>query len=219
MLFLHGYGATYQSFYYQLNYFSKYFKVYAPNLSGFITPLDRVYSLDDYALELDNFIKATKESNFSVVAHSFSARIVLKLCPYNFNKIVITGGAGLKPKRKINYYLKKWGYKSIKALFGQQKANQFSQKYNTNGIENMPINNRLSFIKIVNEHLDYKLKSVNAKTLIINGKSDNQTPLYMAKRFNKYIPSSELVIIEGGHFAFIDNYLKFNIIVRDFLLS
>lgn len=216
ILFLHGYGSSKESFYYQLEYFSQFFKVYCPDLPGFKTPLSYAFSLDDYCDVVRSFIAATGE-RFSVVAHSFGARIVLKMSPYDFKKIVLTGPAGLKPKRNVGYYLKKWGYKSIKTVFGEKSAKKFSAKFNKSGIESMPVNNRLSFIKIVNEHLDYKLKTITAPTLIVEGDDDKETPMYMAKRFQRGIKNCELVTIKGGHFAFIDDYLSFNIIVKDFL--
>ena len=77
-----------------------------------------------------------------------------------------------------------------------------------------------SFIKIVNEHLDYTLSGIYNQTLIVNGEKDRETPLYMAKRLNSGIKNSKLVIIEkAGHFSFIDNPERFNMEVRDFLLS
>lgn len=215
---MHGYGSSKESFYYQLDRFSDCFRVYAPDLPGFKTPLPSAYSLDDYCAIVKEFILKTGESDFSVIAHSFGARIVLKMSPYNFNKIVFTGAAGLKPRFSASFYLKKWGYKSIKRIFGESLAKKFSLKVNKNGIENMPLYNRQSFIKIVNEHLDYKLKDVTRETLIVEGTRDTVTPKYMAKRFHKGIKDSELVFINGGHYAFIDDYTSFNIIVKEFLL-
>lgn len=218
-MFLHGYGGSKESFSYQLNYFSDFFKVYAPDLSGFKTPLKFPYSLSDYAKEVEDFLAATGENNFSVIAHSFGARVVLKLSPYPFKKIVFTGAAGLKTKKPLTYYFKKWGYKSIKAVFGENSAKKFSQKVNGNGVESMPENNRLSFIKIVNENLDCKLKDISAETLLLWGKRDKETPPYLAKRFKRGIKNSQLVFLDGGHFAYIDDYASFNIIAKDFLLS
>lgn len=219
LLFLHGYGCTKEIFFYQIKYFANYFKVYLPDLPGFRKKLSYPFSIGDYAEIVDDFILKTGEKDFSVIAHSFGARIVLKLSPYPFKKIVFTGGAGLKPKRSFSYVLKKWGYKSIKRLFGEKNARKFSKKHNKNGVDDMSYFNKLSFIKIVNEHLDLKLKDVKSETLLVWGKKDKETPLYMAKRFKKGIKNSQLITLNGGHFAFIDDYKSFNIIVKDFLLS
>ena len=77
-----------------------------------------------------------------------------------------------------------------------------------------------SFIKIVSEHLDYTLWGIKNKTLLIFGSLDKETPLYMARRLNLGIKNSVLSVYEGaGHFAFIDKPLKFNVEVKEFLLS
>ena len=77
-----------------------------------------------------------------------------------------------------------------------------------------------SFIKIVNEHLDGYLDKITNPTLLIYGSEDEETPLYMAKRFNKGIKNSRLSVYEGaGHFCFIDKPLKFNLEVKEFLLE
>ena len=77
-----------------------------------------------------------------------------------------------------------------------------------------------SFVKIVNEHLDGYLSSVETQTLIINGSLDKETPLYMAKKLNKNIKNSKLIVFKGcGHFCFIDKPNKFNMEVKEFLLS
>lgn len=216
---MHGYGATKECFVRQFPYFTDLFRVYAPDLPGFKAPLESPYSLQDYADAVLKFIVETGEPYFNVVSHSFSARIVLKLAPCKyFKKIVFTGAAGLKPKRTAGYFLKKWGYKSVKAIFGEKAAVKFGKKAIKNGIYDMPLNNRLSFIKIVNEHLDYKLKDITCPTLIVEGKHDAETPMYMAERFHRGILSSVLVKLDGGHFVFIDDPVRFNFIVKDFLL-
>jgi pimeloyl-ACP methyl ester carboxylesterase len=77
-----------------------------------------------------------------------------------------------------------------------------------------------SFIKIVNEHLDYCLNKIENKTLIINGVNDKETPIYMAKRLNLGIKNSHLILLpNAGHFAFIDRPNLFNMEIGKFLLS
>ena len=91
----------------------------------------------------------------------------------------------------------------------------YSKEYNAlDGIR------KESYKKIVTEHLDYTLGKVQNQTLIIFGENDKETPLYMAKRLNRGIPSSTLSVIKGaGHFCFIDKPNKFNMEVKEFLLS
>ena len=76
-----------------------------------------------------------------------------------------------------------------------------------------------SFKLIISEHLDEVLDVITTKTLIVYGKNDKETPPYMAKRFNKGIKNSKILALNGGHFCFIDSPHKFNMEVKEFLLS
>lgn len=177
------------------------------------------YSLTDYAEEVRRYIAERGLSHPSVIAHSFGARIAVKLAsedPCAFDKIVLTGAAGLKPKRSMRFFVKRATYKALKPLFGKKRLSKFfSSDYNALS----PIMKQ-SFIKIVNEHTDGLLDKIKNPTLLVFGENDNETPLYMAERFLKGIKGSELVVIkDAGHFAFIDKPFRFNLEVREFLLS
>ena len=112
LLFLHGYLSSGSSFYYQTQFFKQYFNVYAPDLKGFGENKDMPYpySLDDYVNEVSEYINKNSIVCPFVIAHSFGARIVLKGLSdkkFNFSKVVITGGAGLKPKFRLKKTIKK----------------------------------------------------------------------------------------------------------------
>ena len=59
VLLLHGYLSCKESFYYQINFLSKYYKVTAPDMPGFgaSPPLDSAYAVGNYAEWLKEFIK------------------------------------------------------------------------------------------------------------------------------------------------------------------
>ena len=220
-MFLHGYLSSGKSFYYQTRFFERDFNVYAPDLKGFGNNPDMKYpySLDDYIREVKNFMNANGIYKPSVVAHSFGARIAIKAASENkelFDKIVLTGAAGLKPKTTFKKAVKKTLFKVCKRFLPREKLKKFySSDYNAlNAVM------KESFKKIVSEHLDDRLKSIDNPTLIIFGENDKETPLYMAKKLHAGISGSTLSVIEGaGHFCFIDKPLKFNMEVKEFLLS
>ena len=177
------------------------------------------YSLDDYVKDLGEYFYKKGIKTPSVVAHSFGGRVVLKSA-YNdanfFNKIVLTGSAGLKPKSSITKKIKKSAFSILKRFISKEKLKGFYSKDYLMLDEVM----KKSFIKIVNEHLDYTLPFINNQVLIINGDKDKETPLYTAYKLNKEIKDSKLVIIKGaGHFAFIDKPNRFNMEVMEFLLQ
>ena len=78
---------------------------------------------------------------------------------------------------------------------------------------------RSVFVRVVNTHLDKTLDSVSQPTLIVWGKSDKETPLYMAKRFRRKIRDSALILLGGGHFAYAYRSEKFHAVLRAFVLG
>lgn len=221
MLFLHGYLANSSCFTYQTPFFQRDFNVYAPDFKGFGTNkgMEKAYSLDDYVDDLMRYIDREKIIKPHVIAHSFGARVALK-ATYRykevFNKLVLTGAAGLKPKKTANVIMKKALFNTLKKFISKERLKGFysSDYLALDGVM------KQSFIKIVNEHLDYILPGVNNKTLLIFGKDDKQTPLYMGKKMHERIKNSKLIIFEdAGHFCFLDKPLKFNAEVKEFLLS
>lgn len=217
---MHGYLSSSASFYKQLDFFSKDFNVYAPDLTGFGKNkfMPYPYSLDDYVKELKEFVQNRGIVNPSVIAHSFGGRVAIKLAseqPNFFNKMVLVGSAGLKPKTTPKKIIKKCTFNILKVFIKKEKLTAFySKDYNAlNAVM------KESFKLIVSEHLEEVLDAITTKTLIVYGKNDKETPPYMAKRFNKGIKNSKILALNGGHFCFIDSPHKFNMEVKEFLLS
>ena len=201
----------------QIKFFSRYYDCFAPDLKGFGgNKMEYPYSLDDYIADVREYMYKNGLESPDVIAHSFGGRITLKMCyQKEFGKIVLTGSAGLKPKRKIKYYVKKGVFNVLKTFVPRGKLGAFySKEYNAlNGVM------KESYKKIVSEHLDYTLKGIENKTLIIFGEDDKETPIYMAKKLNREIANSRLVILKGaGHFCFLEKPNAFNMEVREFLL-
>lgn len=221
MLFLHGYLSSSKSFIYQTKFFKKYFNVYAIDLKGFGEngDMDYPYSLDDYIEDVKRFIKEKGLKRPHVIAHSFGGRIVLKSAYLDkelYDKIVLTGSAGLKPKRTFKYIVKNITFNLLKHFIKREKLSKF---YSKDYLSLSPIMKE-SFKKIIGEHLDYTLIGIQNKTLIINGELDTETPPYTAKKLKSNIKDSKLIMLKDtGHFCFIDKPYTFNMEVREFLLS
>ena len=220
-MFLHGYLSGGKSFYYQTRFFERDFNVFAPDLKGFGVNADMPYpySLSDYVNEVKEYIYCRNLKKPSVIAHSFGARIAIKAASEDkelFDKLVLTGAAGLKPKLTLNKAVKKTLFNVLKRFIPREKLAKFySKDYNALS----PVMKE-SFKKIVNEYLDDRLKYILNPTLLIFGIKDKETPLYMAKRLRAGISDSRLSVIkDAGHFCFIDKPNKFNMEVKEFLLS
>ena len=219
LVLLHGYLSGKESFYYQTEFFSKFFKIYAPDLPGFKENyLPYPYALKDYSAIVDGFLdevlKETGEKSAHVLAHSFGARIVFYLSPSDkFDKIVLTGAAGIKTRKRLSVKLKIAAYKFVKRHFHKSIKRFESPDYKALS----PVM-RQSFNKIIAEDLTGKLPLIDNKTLIVNGKIDKETPPKTAKIINKKIKNSQLIFFEGaGHFCFVDEPQRFNAAVKEFL--
>lgn len=171
-------------------------------------------SLEDYSKSISNIIKFYKMEDVVLIGHSFGGRVAI-LQSIECNRIIgmiLVDSAGIRPKRKLSYYYKVLKYKICKKI-GIRNIKSGSDDYNKlNGAM------KKTFVNIVNKDLTPYLNKITIATLIIWGENDKETPLYMAKKLNKYIKYSKLHILEGaGHYSYLDNYNQFIGIVKNFL--
>lgn len=218
-MLLHGYLSCKESFYYQIKFLSRYFKVIAPDFIGFgkSSPLTEAYSVGNYCKWLGSFVKKADIEKPHIIAHSFGARVAFKYLSENGNdcgKLIITGGAGIVKPRSPQYMRRVKAYRRVKRLFPKFAEKHFgSAEYRIL----TPVM-RESYKKIVNEDLSDCAKKIPNPTLLIYGKDDTVTPAYEeGATFNSLIPGSRLEVLDGGHFCFSEHPEAFNKLIYDFL--
>ncbi len=212
VFFLHGYGGNKKSMEKLARSACDNKVCYLFDLYGFgETPMpEKSYDIYDYAISIYLFCVNNDIKKVSIVAHSFGGRIGLILASVfdlNVEKLVLVDSAGLRPRYGLTYYLKIWEYKIAKKFCHNEICDEkFGSAEYKNGDKLM----RLSYLKVVNQHLDYLLKYVNSKALIIWGRQDKDTPLIMAKKMNKDIKNSTLKVYNGDHFVYVKkhSYIK-----------
>ncbi len=218
MVFLHGYLSDKNAFAMQIRYFCNHFRVTAIDFLGFgkSNPLTEPFSVEDYAKWTKEVLDALGVCVPHVVAHSFGCRVAVKmskLYPDLFDKIVLTGPAGIILPRTWRYKCKVGAYRFCKKLFPNFAERKFgSKEYRTLA----PVMKE-SYKKIVNEDLRTDASCVGNRVLIIEGTQDRTTTLQEAKIYEQAFPDARLTTVEGGHFAFVDNPLLFNILTEEFL--
>lgn len=218
MVFLHGYMSDKNAFSLQIRYFSKAFRVTALDFLGFgkSDPLPLPYSVEDYARWTKEVLTALGITNPHVIAHSFGCRVAVKLAslyPKFFDKIVLTGPAGIILPRKAGYKWKVGAYRLCKKFFPKFAEKRFgSKEYRLLS----PVMKE-SYKKIVNEDLRGDASRVENPVLIIEGTEDTTTTLKEAQIYKGAFPNARLETLEGGHFAFVDSPLLFNILTEEFL--
>ncbi len=190
------------------------------------------WGVGDYAEQLLKLIEMNGLAPVHIVAHSFGARVALALAaehPEAVGKLVITGGAGLKKPATERDSKRTAHYKRYSAFLNRMKATptlapmaerlQMALRNRYGSPDYVKLNEvmRKSFVLIVNEDLSPLLKRIQAPTLLIWGDEDTETPLWMAEAMEKGIPDAGLVVFEGGtHFAFVEQWQRFALIVKQF---
>lgn len=215
---MHGWGGDTSSFLSLAKQFSNNYRITLVDFYGFGATPHPEFSLfiDDYVQSIVAIIEHYKMINVVLVAHSFGGRVALKLAShygYMLEKVVLIDSAGIKPRRGIKYYYKVLRHKLLRRLKIDHKAG--SKDYNKlSAVE------KKTFVNVVNEHLNKILPMVTLPTLIIWGNKDKETPIYMARKLNKKIIGSGLVIIEkAGHFSYLDQPFKVFLILKSFITA
>ena len=174
------------------------------------------YSVGDYAEWLYGVMQELDLRKPHVIAHSFGCRVAVKLASRDndlFDKILLTGPAGVILKRGFTYRARVWAYRRVKRIFPRWAEKKFgSAEYR--GLS--PVMKE-SYKKIVNEDLRDCARLVKNRVLIVEGRADTTTPMTEAKAYLACFARGKLCEIEGGHFAFAEHPLAFNLIAEEFL--
>ena len=169
----------------------------------------------------------------SVIAHSFGGRVTIELASADdamFDRIILTGAAGIRPKGDGKSSKRTQTYKKLKKLvevarkcriFGKlpdmwQEA--LIQKYGSKDYAALSPEMRKTFVKVVNYDQSEKLAAIKNSTLLVWGDKDTDTPLSDAKILESLIKDCGLCVYENaGHFAFFEQMGKTIAILNSFL--
>lgn len=215
---MHGYLSSKEAFTAQINYFSQFYKVTAIDFLGFgkSGALTKPFSVDDYAEWTKEVLSRLGVKKAHVVAHSFGCRVAVKIASKDgdfFDKIVLTGPAGILVNRGFSYRMKVKTYRLIRRFAPKFAERRFgSAEYRA-----LPPIMKESYKKIVNEDLRVCAEQIENETLILEGARDTTTTLAEAKIYQNCLKRATLKVIDGGHFAFAEHPLVFNLNVEEFL--
>lgn len=174
---------------------------------------ESAWSTKDYADFMAAFLKSLKQKEIFWTGHSFGCRVGVQIAAHEkdlLKGLVLVAAAGLKKKRSLPralYFKFRIAlYKFLKKLarFGLSedwlKGKFGSKDYKSAG------NMRDILVKTVNEDLSDTAMRVPCPTLLVFGTHDDQTPPEMGERYNKLIPKSKLVLLEGyDHYSILSD--------------
>lgn len=226
VLFLHGWGGTCDSFCNLTKQFDQKFRIISIDFWGFgksDNPPESGWGVKEYALALKDFLDEHKFYSVTIIAHSFGGRVAIMLAslfPQIVDKLILVDSAGLKKfslKRGLKIALFKM--KRLLVKIGLLKHSKLN-KQGSNDYKALSETMRTTFKKVVNQNLSDYAKKISCPTLLIWGQNDLDTPIWMARKLNRLIPNSGLVIFKNsGHFSYIDEQDRFVKVVQSFLDS
>ncbi len=211
VLFLHGWGGNHDSF--KILYpFLKEVCATCVDLQGFGNSQDPPpsgWNTEDYADNLAEFVRLQNFKNLTVVGHSFGGRIGVVFAakyPHLLKKLVLIDAAGLK-RASLKRYIAQKRYKKLKkAVLAGKKDKSALDKYGSEDFKTCKAALRPTFVKVINQSLKSFASEIRCPTLLIWGKEDDATPMWIAKKYRKLIKNSGLVVFKDcGHFCYLDN--------------
>lgn len=217
LIFLHGWGGSILSFLSIAKSLGHSYRVTIVDFAGFgDTPEPkRPMTVFDYADEVLEIMNKTGIISAILVGHSFGGRVALEIASkhsYLVDKLVLVSSAGLKPKRGLKYYLKVAIHKTLKKM--GKKGLKGSSDF-----ENLSPVMKETFKNIVNYDQRKLLKYIVCPTAIFWSRTDLETKPFMAEIFNKEIKDSALFWLDGGHFCYLQDRVKFVSILKAFIKS
>lgn len=225
IVFLHGWGADKNSFLWLKSFFSDFSLVFVdfPGFGESPEP-EREYYLSDYVFELKKVLDSFDIESLTLVGHSFGGRVAIKYSflyqdNYREFKLCLVDSAGIKPRKSLLYKIRVSRYKRLKKRAEKLGIEDYRlNKFGSSDYKKLSDVMKKTFVHIVNEDLSDMAKKIKVKTMIVWGKKDKETKLYMARKLHKYIKDSQLYIFKSAeHFSFLDNRLDFLILLDTFV--
>lgn len=231
VILLHGWLANLETMKPLANNLSQNFKVYLVDIVGFGKSdlPEKPLNTNDFGDFLKQFIDELKIENPILIGHSNGGRMIINSVGRKIvkpKKVILIDSAGIKPKRKLSYYIKIAFYKTgkffLNLLPNTKKIKEFKEKlYNSVGSSDYKASAAVlkETMKIIlNEDQSKYLPEINVPTLLFWGSLDKDTPISDAKKMEKLIPNCGLIEYPNStHFSYLENINNVNAVLNEFL--
>ncbi len=181
----------------------------------------------EYTEFVEKFVNLNKLAAPVLIGHSFGGRLAIVYASRNTTDcVILVDAAGIKPHRKLKYYLKVYSFKAAKhllpILLGKERGGEIVEKMRGRSGSQDYRNSSPMMRKVmsiaVNQDLKHLLPQIKVPTLLIWGQNDTATPLSDAKTMERLIPNAGLVCYENaGHYSFLDRPAQTAAVLASFL--
>lgn len=202
--------------------------------------LSEPWGLEDYADLVGHWVDRVidvETDKVDVLVHSFGNRVLLRMLArggwnVRIGKVIVTGGAGLKPRRSLKTRAVIGLVRVLKSpsrvlpgtladlYLERLRSTAFWKGLGSADYAKLSGPMRATFSKVVNDHLDGLLGDAAREMLLVWGEHDTATPVWMGRKLEERMPGSALIVLEGaGHYAFLEQPGRFVAIARSYLSS
>ena len=177
---------------------------------------------------IEDFIEYKNYKEINLLGNSLGghlAQLYTLKHPERIKSLILTGSSGLFENAMGSTFPKRGNYEFIKA---KTEDTFYDPKIATKELVDelfAAVNDRNKAIRIIitaksaiRHNLSDKLGAISCPTLLVWGKQDGVTPLFVGEKFNELISGSRLCIIdECGHAPMMERPDEFNNILAEFL--
>jgi pimeloyl-ACP methyl ester carboxylesterase len=238
LLLLHGWGGKCASWKPVIRDFSADRRVFALDFPGHGRSSEPPvpWSVADHAEMAESLLRFLGIAVADIIGHSHGGRVAIALAadkPHLVGKLVLAASAGLTPRRGLGFQLRSRAFKLMSAaasgplargIFGRQFVDSATERlavrFGSSDYRALSTGMRKTFSLLVNQDLRPCLARIKSPVLLIWGDLDDETPLWMAREMERGIAGATLEVLSGcGHFAYLERYSDFKVLVKRFFTS
>ena len=229
LIFIHGAGGNWTSWYLQRDYFSRDFNCFIMELPGHGTVQSQgAQEIKSYALWIRGALDELQVSNPFVIGHSMGGAVTMDLAlrfPTFPKGLVLVGtGAKLRALPRILDEIEDDFAKTVEFICALSFAKDVPEEMLNVAIAEMLKNSPDvlygDFSACERFDIMEEVEGINNPTLIICGDQDALTPVKYSRYLAERISGSRLEVIEGaGHMVMLERPKQFNKKVETFLRS
>ena len=199
LIVLHGWGSNKNLMKQSFSPYMDAFRHIYIDLPGFgNSTCNLALTTNDYARVVELLMVSLNASKDIVLGHSFGGKVALLLQP---RVLVLVASAGIFIQKSFKVRAKIALFKLLK-LFGLAKFREFFVASDAKKLSEPMYQ---TFKNVVDEDFSDEFSLYNGKALLCWGRDDIATPLSSAKKIEKLIKDSSLMVYEGDHYFFMNH--------------
>ena len=229
LMLLHGLFGALSNFEGIIKHFSKKYNVVVPMLPIFELPIRKV-SVSGLVDHVSRFVEYKQYEQVNVLGNSLGGHITLLYGlahPEKIQSLILTGSSGLFENSLGSTFPKRGDYEFIKrktqdTFYDPEIATKelVDEIFDTVNDRNKAIRVVATAKSAVRHNLGDKLHQIKTPTLLVWGREDAVTPLFVGEKFNELIAGSKLEVVDAcGHAPMMEKPALFNNILEEFLES